>query len=46
MKPVLKWVGGKTQIFDTLFERFPSKISNYYEPFVEGVLYSSNSLIV
>lgn len=34
--PILKWVGGKTQIMDTLMERFPRKIKNYYEPFIGG----------
>ena len=36
MKPFLKWVGGKTQILDKLFEKFPNEMDNYYEPFVGG----------
>jgi len=35
-KPILKWVGGKTQMLDALMSRFPSNIQNYYEPFVGG----------
>lgn len=35
-KPILKWVGGKTQLIDVLMPRFPLKIHNYYEPFVGG----------
>lgn len=36
VKPVLKWVGGKTQIIDTLLSKFPRVINNYHEPFVGG----------
>jgi len=36
VKPVLKWVGGKTQILDTVLSHFPSRIHNYYEPFLGG----------
>ena len=35
-KPLLKWVGGKTQILDKVFEHFPCTIQNYYEPFIGG----------
>jgi DNA adenine methylase len=35
-KPILKWVGGKTQILDTLMTKFPSHMVNYHEPFVGG----------
>lgn len=35
-KPFLKWVGGKTQIIDTIVKHFPNVIENYYEPFVGG----------
>jgi DNA adenine methylase len=35
-KPFLKWVGGKTQILDTVLGFFPKEINNYYEPFLGG----------
>lgn len=35
-KPILKWVGGKTQILDSILSLFPEKITNYYEPFLGG----------
>ena len=34
--PCLKWVGGKTQILDTVIDKLPIKINNYYEPFAGG----------
>ncbi len=34
--PVLKWVGGKRQLLDTLTPLLPPKITNYCEPFVGG----------
>lgn len=36
LKPILKWVGGKTQILDKLFVDFPTRINNYHEIFVGG----------
>lgn len=36
VKPLLKWLGGKTQIIDKIITKFPKKINNYYEPFVGG----------
>jgi len=37
MKPILKWVGGKTQILPQVLEEFPEEIhGDYYEPFVGG----------
>lgn len=32
----IKWVGGKTQILDELFKRFPKTMNNYIEPFLGG----------
>ena len=35
-KPILKWVGGKTQIIDKLVTNFPVEINNYREAFLGG----------
>lgn len=35
-KPILKWVGGKTQIIDKINENFPKEINNYHEIFLGG----------
>ena len=35
-KPILKWVGGKTQIIDKLIFDFPIEINNYHEIFLGG----------
>jgi DNA adenine methylase len=35
-KPVLKWVGGKTQILDNVLELFPKEMKSYHEPFLGG----------
>ncbi len=35
-KPILKWVGGKTQIIDKLIMEFPLEINNYREAFLGG----------
>jgi DNA adenine methylase len=35
-KPILKWVGGKTQILDKLILDFPVEINNYREIFLGG----------
>jgi len=35
-KPILKWVGGKTQIIDKLIKDFPVEINNYREAFLGG----------
>ena len=35
-KPILKWVGGKTQILDKLIVEFPAEINNYREIFLGG----------
>lgn len=34
--PVVKWVGGKRQLLDSLIPLFPKKITSYCEPFVGG----------
>ena len=36
LKPILKWVGGKTQILDVILEDFPKEIDNYHETFIGG----------
>jgi len=36
MKPFLKWVGGKNQIIETILNKIPKRINNYYEPFLGG----------
>lgn len=35
-KPILKWVGGKTQIIDEVISKFPKNINNYREIFLGG----------
>jgi len=35
-KPILKWVGGKTQMIDKLIAEFPVEINNYREAFLGG----------
>lgn len=36
LAPVLKWVGGKRQLLDTLTPLMPQRIKTYCEPFVGG----------
>ena len=35
-KPILKWVGGKTQILDKVINIYPTQINNYHEVFLGG----------
>ena len=35
-KPILKWVGGKTQIIDSVLNEFPKEMNNYHEIFLGG----------
>ena len=35
-KPLLKWVGGKTQIVEKVISEFPEEMNNYHEIFLGG----------
>ena len=35
-KPILKWIGGKTQIIDKLIIEFPIEMNNYHDIFLGG----------
>jgi len=35
-KPIIKWLGGKTQIIHKIIENFPTEINNYHELFLGG----------
>ena len=36
MKPILKWVGGKTALLEEIKRRMPKEYGTYYEPFIGG----------
>lgn len=36
MKPLIRWVGGKTKLLQELRTHFPQEIKRYFEPFVGG----------
>ena len=36
IKPIIKYVGGKSQIIKKIIENFPDKIKNYHELFLGG----------
>lgn len=36
VKPIIKWVGGKSQIIDKIISTFPKEIINYKEIFIGG----------
>ena len=35
-KPLIKWIGGKTQILDHVMAQFPQEMNNYHEIFLGG----------
>ena len=35
-KPLIKWLGGKTQLLPKLTEEFPTSMNNYHEIFIGG----------
>lgn len=36
VQPVLKWVGGKTQLIGPITDKFPARFGKYFEPFLGG----------
>jgi DNA adenine methylase len=36
VSPILKWAGGKRQLLDELYRRFPESYQHYHEPFFGG----------
>lgn len=51
-KPILKWIGGKSNMITTIINNFPKEMDNYHEPFVGGgsilfaLLYCINGNII
>lgn len=53
-KPILKWVGGKSQILEKLITLFPREMNNYHEVFLGGgsvllallILYKKGVIII
>ena len=45
-KPFLKWVGGKTQIIESIISKVPAEMNNYHDIFLGGgsVLFAILSL--
>ena len=45
-KPFLKWVGGKTQIIESIISKVPAEMNNYHDTFLGGgsVLFAILSL--
>jgi 16S rRNA (guanine527-N7)-methyltransferase len=35
MKPIVKWVGGKSQLLDTIKKKLPKKFNKYYELLIQ-----------
>ena len=35
-KPIIKWIGGKTQIIDKILDEYPTTMHNYHEIFLGG----------
>lgn len=34
MKPILKWLGGKSKLAEAIYDKFPKNFNNYWEPFL------------
>ena len=44
-EPLIKWVGGKTQIIDIIIKKFSNKTNNYYELFLGGGIFVEEQLV-